>query len=162
MGGKLSENSKDHRSHVTDLVKRTSIREEGMTSQQASRYRQQIADHLQEIGRLMQSAQERSEMLAGSFYERRRRCGKRGCRCAQGRLHRDMALAVRRNGSRRLLSLAELEMDRVTALTGNYRRFRQARAEMVRVFGGLLKRFDELGRLRQIEVRHLARVPPFT
>ena len=127
---------------------------------QASRLRRRMGEDLQVLARLAQAAQERSAMLAGSCYERRRRCGKRGCRCAQGRLHRGMALAVKSDGRRRLLSLGAVEMDKIVPLTGSYRRMRQARAEMVRVFGELLNAFDALGRLRQIGIGPLRQILP--
>lgn len=124
---------------------------------QASRLRQRISQEARGLIYLAELAQERSEMLPGSLYERRRRCGKRGCRCVRGKLHKGTALAIRSGGRGRWVSLTGLEVEKVAGLTESYRRFRHTRAELVRAFGKLLRTFDELGRLRQVDIGGLHR-----
>lgn len=121
---------------------------------QASRCRQRIVGLLEHLCWLSKVAQERSGMLRASFYQRRRRCGKRGCRCARGKLHRSMALAIRSNGQSRLVSLEGVNMEKISEMVSNYRRFRQTRAKMVSTFGELLKMVDRMGKLREVELNH--------
>lgn len=53
-------------------------------------------------GRLVRSLSTLREMLPGSFVERRRRCGKPTCRCADGQqLHHEFLLSVRFEGKPR-------------------------------------------------------------
>jgi len=122
---------------------------------QASELRQKINEGLKQMQNLMAIAQERSEMLQASLYKRSRRCGRKGCECEQGKLHRDMALSIWSDGQSRLVSLVDMDIGKVGILTENYRRLRKARAKLVRTFGGMLKDFDTLGRLKQIKVQDL-------
>ncbi len=118
---------------------------------QASRCRQQMREIQEELGQLASVAQGRLPWLQGSLYPRRRRCGKRGCRCGRGKLHQDMALAMRVEGKSRLLALRGAELERAKELIRTSRQLSQTRAQLVRTFGRLLKTFDTLGRLRQVD-----------
>lgn len=90
--------------------------------------------------------------MAGSLYERRRRCGRPRCRCARGRLHRGMVLAAGPKSQRRVVSLVGMDLEAVQSSVLGYRRLRQARADMARVFEEMVKTFDDLGRLRSIKI----------
>ena len=126
-----------------------------MDNDRASQLRQKINEEIKNMQNLIVVAQERSGILRASLYQRRRRCGREGCRCNQGKLHRDMALAVRSNGQSRLVCLTAMNLERARVLTANYRRFRQARAEIVHTFGRVLKDFDTLGQLRRVKVQDI-------
>lgn len=126
----------------------------------SSRLRQRLGEQLRDLQSLAEMALGRSGMLQGSLYERRRRCGRPKCRCAQGRLHRGMALAVGPAQSRRIVTIPRMEVETIRPLTLSWRRFREARAGMRRAFDALTRTFDELGRLRCIDVRGLRRSEP--
>jgi len=124
---------------------------------QASQCRRQLVDSLDHLGQLAHMAQERSGIVRASLYSRGRRCGKAGCRCTRGKLHREMAVSVYHCGQSRRVPLEGLEIEDLSKLAGNYRRFRETRAEMVKTFGRLLKMFDQLGRIREVELKNLRR-----
>lgn len=121
------------------------------TRARTSRCRQRIGELLNEFGQLAAVAQGGLPWLRGSLYARRRRCGKRGCHCVRGKLHQDMALAVRVEGQSRLVAVRGVELKRAEELTRTSRHLSQTRAQLVRTFGRLLKTFDTLGRLRQVD-----------
>lgn len=118
----------------------------------ASRLRLRLLKQLEILRRLAEVSLGNSELLAGSFYERRRRCGRRQCRCARGHLHRGMVLATGPKGRRRVVSLAGTDLEAVESSVLGYRRLRQTRADMTRVFEGMMKTFDDLGRLRSVKI----------
>jgi len=121
----------------------------------SSRLRLKLRQQLQVIEVAAWISLGRSQMLQGSLYERRRRCGRPRCRCAQGRLHSSLALAVGPARSRRIATVSRMDAETVRSLTLSYRQFRDARAEMVRTFQALMRTFDELGRLRRVSVQEL-------
>lgn len=59
-------------------------------------------------------------MLRGSLYTLRRRCGKPNCRCASGDAHESPALAYPRAGRTGTLSLAEADLEEVSAALARY------------------------------------------
>jgi hypothetical protein len=119
--------------------------------QQASVYRQQVPALVKHIGWLASMAQGSSELLPGSIYGRRRRCGKPGCRCTRGHLHNDTVLAVQENGRRRLVSLSAIDADKYGQLVRNWRQLQRNRRELERTFKKLLLVYDKLGRLRRMK-----------
>lgn len=125
-----------------------------------SRLRQRLQEQLRSLGSLAGVSLGRSGMLQGSLYERRRRCGRPRCRCAQGRLHKSLALAVGPARSRRIVTVSRMEAETVRSLTLGYRQFREARAGLVRAFRDVVRTFDELGRLRSMDVRELRASEP--
>jgi hypothetical protein len=61
-------------------------------------------------------------LLRGSPVLRRRRCGKRNCRCANGTdLYETPGLSYTRNGRTRTVVLSESEVEAVRAAIGRYR-----------------------------------------
>lgn len=123
----------------------------------SSRLRLRLQEQLRSLESLAQVSLGRSGMLQGSLYQRRRRCGRPRCRCAQGRLHRSVALAVGPARSRRIVTVARMEVETVRSLTLGYRQFREARAGMARTFRALMRTFDGLGRLRNVGAQDLRR-----
>lgn len=125
-----------------------------MTSQQqASVYRQQVSALVKHISWLASMAQGSSELLPGSIYKRRRRCGKSGCHCIRGHVHNDIVLAVHENGRRRLVSLSAIEADKYGQLARNWRQFQGNRRELEKTFEKLLVVYDKLGRIRKMKKR---------
>jgi hypothetical protein len=108
---------------------------------------------VEHIGWLAKVSQGSSELLPGSIYRRRRRCGKPGCRCNRGHLHCDTVLAVNANGRRRLVSLTTADADKLGRLTWNWRQFQQTRRELEVTFERLLLVYDKLGRIRKMKTR---------
>jgi len=104
---------------------------------------------LRELQEQAKAVQERCEMVRGSVYKRRRRCGKRNCGCWDGPAHEGWVLSVRRGGKSVWVSLKDEEGERMKALVENHQRFRHARQKMIQTWQRLLTATDELGWLRQ-------------
>lgn len=60
-------------------------------------------------------------VLPGSLITLRRRCGKRGCRCATGPPHETPALSYSEGGRTRMLTLRPEEVPAVREATARYR-----------------------------------------
>lgn len=72
---------------------------------------------------------EKRMIARGSLVLMRRKCGRKGCRCARGEAHSTWVLSYRLNGKTRLLCLRERDLGRVKAAL---RRYRQAQAKLER------------------------------
>jgi hypothetical protein len=112
----------------------------------ASRLRQTLktllADYQRRLGELLPLRQ----LLKGSVYELQTRCGKSACHCAspQGPRHSSTVLSWSETGKTRLRTLPAGERARLRHLTENYRRFRQARAALVKLHRRMLVTIDRL------------------
>ena len=119
-----------------------------MTAQadQASRLRLTLqalmADYHQRLKDLLPLRQ----LLKGSVYELKTRCGKSSCHCASphGPLHTTTVLSWSERGKTRLRTLPSGEQARLRRLAENYRRFRQARAALVKLHRRMLVPLDRL------------------
>jgi hypothetical protein len=84
---------------------------------------------LQLRGRLVRSLGTLREMLPGSFVERRRRCGKPNCRCADGKhLHSQYQLSVLAKGELRTYNVPARQVEQVRRRVDLHRRFQKAAA----------------------------------
>lgn len=118
-----------------------------------SRSRQAIMGIVNEIEELAQALiQGDSKMLRASLYQRRRRCGHSGCRCARGHLHKDRVIALRRQGRVIVLGFKKANKIHVVEAIETYRRFRRCRAKLAGAFANLIKEVDRLGRLRETAI----------
>jgi hypothetical protein len=84
---------------------------------------------LQLRGRLVRSLGALREMLPGSFVERRRRCGKPSCRCADGKhLHSQYQLSVLAEGELKTYNVPAGQAQEVRRRVDLHRRFQRAAA----------------------------------
>jgi hypothetical protein len=84
---------------------------------------------LQLRGRLVRSLGALREMLPGSFVERRRKCGKPNCRCAQGNaedLHVQFLLSVLRQGKLKTFHIPARLVEEARRRVELHKRFQQA------------------------------------
>jgi len=86
------------------------------------------------------------QLVKGSVYELQTRCGKASCHCAsdEGPLHPSLVLSWSDQGKTRLRTLPAGERARFQKLTEDYRRFRQARATLVKLQRRMLATIDRL------------------
>ncbi len=103
----------------------------------------QISEHL---GRVKQ----RRPFVRGNVYNLRRKCGKDGCRCQDGHLHESWVLSVPEKGGKRMRAVPEGKHAQWQQMTERYRRFRRARARLVKLFAEIIKLVDELERERTV------------
>ena len=117
-------------------------------AERASRLRQDLrallADYRQRLDDLLPLRQ----LLKGSVYELKTRCGKPSCHCAapDGPLHSCPVLSWSERGKTRLRSLPPGDAAHLRHLAENYRRFRQDRAALVKLHDQILAAIDRLER----------------
>ena len=110
----------------------------------ASRARKRILDlHDREL-ELLKALVDCRSLLKGSVYELRTRCGKPSCACARGERHRAMVLSWSQGGKTKLMTVQAGDLQRLIRLTGEYRSFRQVRAQLVKLQRELLSEVDRL------------------
>ena len=86
------------------------------------------------------------QLVKGSVYDLQTRCGKPSCHCAsdEGPRHSSTVLSWSEHGKTRLRTLPPGERARYQQLTDDYRRFRQARATLVKLHRRMLATVDQL------------------
>jgi hypothetical protein len=97
-----------------------------------------------QLQELLETFLAREPLLPGSLYTLRRRCGKTSCHCAHGELHASTILSYRGQGRPQNITPPEEQLDEVRKLTDAYRRFRQARTQLLRLQKQLLALLDRL------------------
>jgi len=114
-----------------------------------SALRRQLRSLQQEADELLAPFLARDPLLAGSVYTLRRRCGKPNCRCSQGQLHATEVLAYRGQGRLQNITPRPQDLPALRRLTEAYRRFRQARAALVKLHRQTLAAVDRIEALRR-------------
>ena len=116
------------------------------SADRASRLRQALktllADYQQQLEVLLPLRQ----LVKGSVYALQTRCGKPSCHCASkaGPLHTSAVISWSEHGKTRLRTLPPNERSQLRRLTENYRRFRTARAALVKLHRRMLDHIDRL------------------
>lgn len=115
-------------------------------SERVSRQRQLLGERQDQQRQLVETLMEIRELLKGSVYDLKTRCGKPSCRCAapDGARHTTPVLSWSHQGKTQLRSLPAKEVDRTRRLTENYRQFRQTRTALVKLQRQTLTTIDRL------------------
>ena len=114
-----------------------------------SRARRRIRVLHERIGSLLGSVLARSPVFAASLYEHRSQCGRPLCKCAKGPYrHRLWCVSFVEEGRSRTRVVPKAIRPEVEKLTGDYRRFRQARRELGELVEELLAKVDAVGKAR--------------
>lgn len=116
----------------------------------ASQLRKQIQQRQREVSELLRLLKQRRPLIRGSVYNLRRKCGKAVCRCQEGHLHESWVLSVPEKGRKRLRAVPKGKRLKWQQMTDRYRRFRRARARLVKLFAEIIKLMDELERERTV------------
>jgi hypothetical protein len=101
-------------------------------NQRLSSLRSQLLQAQQLLPSLLEACFAREPLLPGSLYTLRRKCGKPSCHCSRGELHESTVLSYRGQGKPRNLATAPEHLAALRDMTDQYRRCRQARAQLVR------------------------------
>ena len=109
-----------------------------------SSLRSQLRAVQQQIQELLPAFLGRESLLPGSLYILRRRCGKPNCHCAHGEPHASTVLSYRGQGRPQNITPAPEHREELRKLTDVYRRFRQARTQLLRLQRQLLTLIDRL------------------
>lgn len=84
-----------------------------------------------------------TELLPGSVYSLKRKCGKETCACSDGRaLHKSIVLSTKENGKTKIRMLKPNEIEVARRLTLESKRVRVARARLVQVQKKLFETLD--------------------
>lgn len=116
----------------------------------ASRLRKRIQQCHREVSDQLRVLKQRRPLVRGNVYNLRRKCGKAGCRCQDGHLHESWVLSVPEEGRKRMRAVPKGKRTQWQPMTERYRRFRRARARLVKLFAEILKLVDELERERTV------------
>lgn len=120
-------------------------------SKDLSRLRQQIYELQREHARLVQRMLKSRGMLKGSVVTLARRCGKTGCKCNRGEKHKSKYLSISDGGKTRMIYLKPGMEMKVGEAAERYRRFRSARARLVKVQKEVLDLFNQLEDIQREE-----------
>ncbi len=116
----------------------------------ASQLRQRIQRLHREVAEQFRVLKQRRPLIRGQVYQLRRKCGKTGCRCEQGYWHETWVLSVPEKGRKRMRTVPPHKRAQWEQMTERYRRFRRARANLVKLFAEIIQRVDELERERTL------------
>lgn len=112
----------------------------------ASHLRQALKALLADYQRQLDTLLPLRQLVKGSVYDLQTRCGKPSCHCAsdEGSLHVSTVISWSEHGKTRLRTLPSGELSHFRRLTENYRRFRQARAALVKLHQRIVAHIDRL------------------
>lgn len=113
-------------------------------TRQLSKLRAQLLQTQQQLAAVVEKLLAREPLLPGSLYILRRKCGKQNCRCTRGELHESTVLSYRGYGRPQNVSPPSEQVETLRKWTDDYRRCRQARAQLVRLQRQVLGLVDEL------------------
>ena len=88
-------------------------------------------------------------MVKGSVYELKRKCGKPGCKCAQGELHARMVVSASEEGRTILQVIPHGFLVEVERKVRRYQELRRARAKLVEIHRQMLRVMDEMEGMRR-------------
>lgn len=116
------------------------------STDRASRLRQTIQTLLADYQRQLDTLLPLRQLVKGSVYDLQTRCGKPSCHCASeaGSLHTSTVISWSDHGKTRLRTLPPGELSHFRQAAENYRRFRQARAALVKLHQRIVAHIDRL------------------
>ena len=115
-----------------------------------SALRRQLWRQFRASGSLLRLMTKEAELIPGSFYLLRRKCGKPSCRCAQGQLHATWVLTRSESGQHKLYPVPPAERARVRKLAAAWKRAQKARAKLLKLNTQLLALADEIVQKQQV------------
>ena len=115
-----------------------------VSREKASRFRQQLLQTERAREQQVETLLGAGTMVMGSFVTLGRKCGKPSCRCARGELHYSKFLSRSEKGRSRPVYVRSADEVDVAAKAESYRRFRQARAELMKLADQTAHLADEL------------------
>lgn len=117
-----------------------------------SQLRQSLARLATEIRQIVEPFFSDKPVIKGSVYELKTKCGKPGCKCAQGHLHHSMVLSASERGKTRLRAIPRGFLLNTQNRVRRYQELRRARARVVEIHRQMLKVMDEMEAMRREEV----------
>jgi|SRR5436190_9293705 len=113
--------------------------------------RRQLWGQFRASGSLLRQMTKAAELIPGSFYLLRRKCGKASCRCTQGQLHGSYVLTRSEAGKHKLYPVPPNQRARVRKLAAAWKRSQQARAKLQKLHVQLLALADQIVQAQQVD-----------
>lgn len=117
-----------------------------------SRLRHSLVELLDEMRGLIEPFFSDRPVIKGTVYELKRKCGKPGCKCAQGELHARMVVSASEGGKTRLRAIPRGFLVDTQQRVRRYQELRRARARVVEIHRQILKLIDEMEGMRREEL----------
>lgn len=117
-----------------------------------SRLRHSLVQLLEEMRGLIEPFFSDRPVIKGTVYELKRKCGKPGCKCAQGELHARMVVSASEGGKTRLRAIPRGFLVDTQQRVRRYQELRRARARVVEIHRQMLKLIDEMEGMRREEL----------
>ena len=105
-----------------------------------------------EVRQLVKPSFSDKPVIKGSVYELKRKCGKPGCKCAQGELHCRMVLSASEKGKTSLRVIPHGFLVEIKIKAIRYQELRHARARLVEVHRKMLRVIDDMESMRREEI----------
>jgi len=120
--------------------------------QKFSRLRQSLTHLSYEIREIIGPFFSDKPVIKGSVYELKRKCGKAGCKCTKGQLHRTMVLSSSEKGRTRLRVIPHGFLLEVKTRVQRYQKLRHSRQRLGEVHRTMLQVMDEMEEMRREEM----------
>ena len=113
---------------------------------EASRQRQILDNLAKDYDRHLRDVLRHRELMKGSVYEMKTRCGAPSCHCSRpaGGLHSAIVLSWSEHSKTCIRSLAAGDQARIRSLTENHRSLRQSRLALTKLHRDILAAMDRL------------------
>lgn len=117
-----------------------------------SRLRQSLVHLTDEVRQLVDPFLSDKPVIKGSVYELKRKCGKPGCKCARGELHRRMVVSASEKGKTKLRVIPRGTLVEVESKVRRYQKLRRARTRLGEVHKKTLQVIDDMEAMRREEI----------
>jgi hypothetical protein len=117
-----------------------------------SQLRQSLARLANEIRQIVDPCFSDKPVIKGSVYELKTKCGKPGCKCAQGHLHHRMVLSASEKGKTQLRAIPRGFLVDVQTKVQRYQELRRARARLIEAHRKIVHLIDEMEAMRREEL----------
>ncbi len=115
-----------------------------MDRPKASQARQRLRETQEARAEYLEELLKAGAMIEGSFVTLGRTCGKPTCKCSNGEKHYSKYLSRAVNGRTELTYVRSADEVEVSAKAERYRRFRRARAELMKLAARTAELADEI------------------
>jgi len=117
-----------------------------------SQLRQSLRKLSDEVRQLINPFFSDKPLIKGSVYELKTKCGKPGCKCAQGELHHRMVVSASEKGKTKLRAIPHGFLVEVQTKVRRYQELRRVRARLIEVHKKMLQVMDEMEAMRREEM----------
>ena len=117
-----------------------------------SQLRQSLGRRAREVRQIIEPCFSDTPVIKGSVYELKTKCGKPGCKCAQGHLHHRMVVSASERGKTRLRVIPHGFLVDVHTKVRRYQELRRVRVRLIEMHKNMLHTMDEMEAMRREEM----------